>query len=487
MKTSRLNEIVEKSKLRLIDYHRLKEAGLIYSGDDFFPAGVHYPPITQYPSISMDEMLATYRPPDDHKFDVYVHIPFCRKRCIFCHYPSLYGASDAVKDDYLDHLEKEMDIVTRQIKVNRIKARSILVGGGTPTDLTPKQLERFLRFFCSRLDMSDIEQFNFDVDPSTLVGRDGIERLKIMRDFGVDRQTIGIQSLDDAVLKKMNRSHDSAVALESIKNCLDLGYQVNIEFIFGYPGQTLQNWIDVLGQALATGVHEIQFYRLKIDPYGDQTGTIVNVRKNRPEMLPSTPDAILMKQIAMDLLAEYGYRENLRRVFTQKKKYISRYAFNQCCNLLDEIGFGLSAFSSLRDRFILNMQYFDDYYKAIAQGHMPFNRGLVRSAEEQKRWATILPLKNFSIRKRIFEQRTGMPFNSCFPEKFQRLEDYGLVHVSDNLIKLTETGAFFADEVVTQFYSTDYLPLPEAEYADGPLNPWNETTEAPVLSASAYA
>jgi oxygen-independent coproporphyrinogen-3 oxidase len=232
-------------------------------------------------------------------------------------------------------------------------------------------------------------------------------------------------------------------------------------------------------------VHEIQLYRLKIDPYGDQTGNIVNVRKNRPETLPSAQETILMKQIAIDRLAESGYRENLRRVFTQKKKYISKYAFNQCCNLLDEIGFGLSAFSSLRDRFILNMQYFDGYYKAIEQGNMPFNRGIVRGIEDQIRWATILPLKNFSIRKRIFEQRAGMPLKMCFPEKFQRLKEFGLVHVSGNAIKLTETGAFFADEIVTQFYSTDHLPLPASEYANGPLNPWNISSQAPVQAVSA--
>jgi oxygen-independent coproporphyrinogen-3 oxidase len=480
MKNSRLDGIVERASARLGDYKRLQEAGLICRGNDFFPAGVHYPPITMYPPMTSNEMLATYTPPRDHKFDVYVHIPFCRKHCIFCHYPSLYGASDIVKDDYLDKLEQEMDIVTRHLKVDRIKARTILVGGGTPTDLTPKQLKRFLTFFCSRLDMGELEQFNFDVDPSTLVGDDGMERLRIMRDFGVDRQTIGIQSLNDEVLRKMNRSHDSGVARESIKNCLDLGYQVNIEFIFGYPGQTIQNWIDVIDGALATGVHEIQFYRLKIDPYGDQTGKIVNVRKNKPDTLPSAQEAILMKQIAIDMLAESGYRENLRRVFTRNKKYISKYAFNQCCNLLDEIGFGLSAFSSLRDRFILNVQYFDGYYDAITQGNMPFNRGVVRSTEDQIRWATILPLKNYSIRRRIFEERTGTPFSSCFPEKFKVLEEYGLVHVSDHGIRLSHTGAFFADEIVTQFYAKDYLPLPALEYAEAPLNPWLCSAEAPA-------
>jgi oxygen-independent coproporphyrinogen-3 oxidase len=485
MKKNRQDEIVEQAGSRLADYQRLLEAGLIACGDDFSPAGVHYPPITDYPPISMEKMMAGYRPLNHDQFDLYVHIPFCRKRCTFCHYPSLYGASDGVKDHYLDYLEKEMEIVMRHLNLERLMARSILIGGGTPTDLTPKQLKRFLSLFCSKLDMSGIEQFNFDVDPSTLVGPEGLERLEIMRDFGVDRQTIGVQSLDDNILKKMNRSHDAAVALESIENCMEMGYQVNIEFIFGYPGQTMQNWIETIQGALAAGVHEIQFYRLKIEPYGDQAGNIVQVRKKKPQTLLTAKETIVMKQIAIDLLAESGYRENLRRVFTQNRKYISRYAFNQCCNLLDEIGFGLSAFSSLHDRFILNTQHFSEYYKAIEQGRMPLNRGLVRSTNDQVRWATILPLKNFAIRKPIFEQRTGVPFSACYPEIFKRLEDFDLVRVSDNTIKLTETGAFFADEIVTQFYCPDYLPQSASMYADGPLNPWRYLSEVPVQAVSA--
>lgn len=477
MEKSSIDSMVERANVRINDFKRLQAAGLIPLSGEFFPGGVHYPPITMYPPITEQEMMATYTLPPDGKFDVYVHIPFCRSHCVFCHYPSLYGAPDSEKDKYLDALEKEMDIVMRKLDVDRIKVRSILVGGGTPTDLTPKQLQRFLEYFCARLDLSDIEQFNYDVDPATLVGPDGIERLKIMKDFGVDRQTIGIQSLDDTVLKKMNRSHNRAVALESITNCLDMGYQVNIEFIFGYPGQTIENWIEVIDGALKTGVHEIQFYRLKIDPYGDQKGTITNVRKNKPELIPSAEEAILMKQISIDMLADAGYMENLRRVFTTSRKYISKYAFNQCCNLLDEIGFGLSAFSSLRDRFILNVQFFDEYYKAIENGKMPLNRGLVRNQEEQFRWATVLPLKNSSIRKRVFEERTGAPFETCFPEKFKALEELGLVEVTDKKIELTKTGAFFADEIVMQFESHDYIPLPASDYASGRLNPWEHPTE----------
>jgi oxygen-independent coproporphyrinogen-3 oxidase len=486
LKQSKQNEIIEKANRCLKDFSNLQKVGMLPKDGAFFPAGVHYPPITDYQDIDEDTMFETYTLPEDKMFDVYVHIPFCRKRCVFCHYPSLYGAVDEEKDRYLDALEKEMDIVMRRLGVDKIKVRSILVGGGTPTDLTPKQLDRFLAYFCSRLDLSRIQQFNYDVDPITLVNHDGIERLKIMRDYRVDRQTIGVQSFNDKILKRMNRSHDQKVALESIKNCLDMGYQVNIEFIFGYPGQTLQNWIEVMETALNTGVHEMQFYRLKPEPYGDQTGTITKINKLRPELIPSAEESLLMKQISIDMMAEKGFHENLRRVFTTHKKYISKYAFNQCCNLLDEIGFGLTAFSSLRDRFILNVQSFEKYYRAIEEERMPMNRGIVRNPEEQIRWATILPLKNFFLRKNLFKERTGRDIDNIFTEKFSRLQQYGLLNIGEKRIELTELGAFFADEVVMQFYGERYLPLPSDSYENGPLNPLTNPAFVEQENLTAY-
>jgi oxygen-independent coproporphyrinogen-3 oxidase len=98
--------------------------------------------------------------------------------------------------------------------------------------------------------MSECDQFNWDVDPSTLVGPVGLERLKILRDYGSDRLTLGIQSLDERVLEIMNRPHDKAVALEAIRNSQEHGYQVNIEFIFGHPGETLENWVDVMREII---------------------------------------------------------------------------------------------------------------------------------------------------------------------------------------------------------------------------------------------
>jgi oxygen-independent coproporphyrinogen-3 oxidase len=481
--------LFEHARSRLDDLSRLRQLGLVAKHADFSPSGVHYPPITDYPPITEDEMFEGYTLPSDGKVDVYAHIPFCRSRCTFCHYPLKLGPNlQEEKDRYLAAIEKEMDLYLRRLGVDRIKPHSVLVGGGTPTFLTPEQLRRFLTSFDKRVDLKSASQFSYDVDPNTLLGEDGAERLKIMRELGVHRLTIGIQSLVPEVLRYMNRHHGREEALAGIKAAKEAGFKVNIEFIFGYPGQTLDNWIDVIEEACQLDIEEIQLYRLKVEAYGDYQGPIKQMNnKKYNNIVPSNEDAIMMKQAAIDVLAEYGYTEKiLRRVFTRNEQDYSHYAHNQCCRLYDQVGFGLATFSSLRDRFVLTTSNFDEYYSKIESGQLPVNRGLVRDQEQLVRWATILPLKNRTIRNRDFMRITGMKLEQVFPEKFQRLADAGLITETKYGLSLTELGKFFADEVVQQFYAPEYLPFPAEDYAAGPLHPLlNTSTFGETLAVAA--
>ncbi|MBR8831581.1 MAG: hypothetical protein N5P05_003067 [Chroococcopsis gigantea SAG 12.99] len=470
----RNQNLIQKARGRVEDFYRLRSAGLLCKSGDFFPS-VHYPPITMYPPITEEELFQSYKVPKDGVFDVYAHIPFCRQRCVFCHYPVKLGENQIEeKNIYLDALEKEMDIYMKRLGVDKIKARSILIGGGTPTFLTLDQLKRFLDFFTDKVDVSDCTQFNYDVDPLTLIDNDGLKRLEIMKSYGVNRVTIGTQSLDDNILQKMNRHHNAAQAIESIKNCQDLGYIVNIEFIFGYPGQTLENWIEVMDSAVALDVEEIQLYRLKVEAYGDYQGPIKGAKEKGMMGLPSIEETLMMKQIAIDILAENGYHENLRRVYSRERKNYSHYADNQCCGLLDQLGFGLTAFSSLRDRFVLNSQDFHEYYSSIEAGKMPLNRGYIRTPEEQMRWSIILPLKNRKVWKSYFKEVSGgYDLESVFQQKISNLKEWGLLVEDEESIELTKLGAFFADEIAQQFHHIDFIPFPRDAYEDGILSPYN--------------
>ena len=103
-------DLIKSANNRVKEFHELQKLGAICKSGEFIPAGVHYPPITKYPAINYDEMFKGYTMPDDNFLDLYVHFPFCSKRCLFCHYPSLYNNDDNEKDRYIDALEKEFQI-----------------------------------------------------------------------------------------------------------------------------------------------------------------------------------------------------------------------------------------------------------------------------------------------------------------------------------------------------------------------------------------
>ncbi len=472
--------ITDQRNKRLIGHARevfrkveeYQSLGLICDDGDFVPS-VHYPPITQYPDSTAKEALADFQYPEDGMMDVYVHIPFCIQHCIFCHYPGKTGECTEEKEKYIHYLLREIDLYLEHFGLEKIRPRSILLGGGTPTYLPPALLDFFLTEFGKRLDLSKCRQYNVDHDPNSLLGEDGTKRLEIMKKHGITRLTIGIQSLDDNVLKLMNRPHDSRMALEAVQKAADFGFDVNIEFIYGHPGETLENWIRVMEDAVKFPVNEIQLYRLKIQAYGDKQGIINTYKKGgRTVDIPDFQSTMMMKQIAIDILEEHGFHETLRRVYAKDKRIYSHYAYNQCCNLYDQVGFGLTGFSSYHDRFDINSQYFQEYYDTIDRRELPITRGYRRPADEQIRQAIVLPLKNRSVVKADFRKRTGVEFDDVFRQKTALLKEYGLLEDNGKAVKLTKAGGFLADEVCEHYNSEMYKPFPKNRYADGPLNPY---------------
>lgn len=467
------SDLIKCTEETVKDIKELRESGLICLDGQFFPT-VHYPPITMYPPITEEILFEGYHNPPNNSFVIYVHIPFCMKYCTFCHYPVKIGDLSEEKDYYLDMLEKEIDIYMNRLELKKISAQSILIGGGTPTYLKPEQLNRFLSSFTSRVDLSFCTQFSYDVDPITLLGPEGKERLKIMRSYGVDRLTIGVQSLDDEMLKKMNRPHNAEEAVKAIQQAREAGFKINIEFIYGYPGQTLENWIETMEKAVSLGVEEIQNYRLKVIPYGDYIGFILKEFTKNKKGFSGIECTLIMKKLAALILSQNGYRENLVRVFSRSPKDFSHYANDQCCNLLDQIGFGLTAFSSLRDRFGLNTQDFKEYYSLIKQGNLPLNRGLVRNRDDQLRWHLILPLKNRKVYKKDYQNLTGVLLDEVFRKKIEKLKEFNLLYEDDEVLALTSRGRFFADEVCQEFFHPNYMPFPRTAYAHGKLYPYDD-------------
>jgi len=473
MKEKELLRIAEE-KLKSFNPKQLKNSGFIPLGDLYFPA-IYYPPITMYPESDEDKIFAGYKHDRAHPLSVYIHIPFCPKRCLYCHWVVSVGNPPQDMDCYLKNLEKEMELYKKRLGLREILPKSVLIGGGTPTMLSPAQTERLLKSFTARFDLTECRQFTYEVEPSTLLGRLGLERLKIIKDYGVDRISLGVQVFDDEILKRMKRAYTSKDAIKAIKQIRLAGFKsLSIDLIYGYPGCAPKKWIATLKTAFSLDIDACQQYRLRIVPHGDKIGLIKKQFDKSSDNFLDAKQIYIMKELGILFASLNGFKEGSRRVFVRSPKYNSEYLQDHTDRLADVLGLGISAWSNIQGHLSLNTgENLERYYSYLNKGRLPIDRGKIRTEDDQKRWAIALPLKHHGVSKIKYKEITGTNVNEDFGEKIKRLKNFGLLEENEESLILTEKGRFFADEVVIQFYHPDYLPFPKSSYADGELNPYN--------------
>ena len=464
-------ELLAEAEEAVGKLHRFQRLGMIPRDGDFWPA-VFYPPLTMYPRADADALYAGYELPADGLFDVYVNIPFCIRYCTFCHIPVVTGASDRDKQRHVDALEREIDLWLERTGLSRIRVRSMSLGGGTPTAMPPEMLARFFEMLAERLDLEPCTQIGIDLDPATVIGDEGRERLDILRAHGVGRLCYGVQSLRDEVLRIMNRAHTAAEAREAITSSLEAGFKVNFELIVGYPTDTLETWLDVMEDAVSLGADEIQLYRLKVIPYREHAGAISSIYERHRGEFPSVEDTMRMLRLAILVLRRAGYAESMRRFYSRTPEDYSHYLHNQSVRLRDQVGFGQTAFSNLAGRFIQNSRDVAAYEAAVAGGRLPVEYGEIRDEETEVRRAFSMPLRYVSVDPDDFRRLTGRELDQVFRTKVERLTAEGLLEAHRGRIRQTDWGSFFAHEVAQQFHHPRYLRFPREAYREGPLNPY---------------
>jgi len=476
MEPARQIDIAVK-QVRLYDKNELQEAGLIPRGSLYYPT-IYYPPIPMYGSSSEAAILQDLDYDDSRYSSVYIHIPFCRSRCLYCHWMVNIGCSEHEINDYLGCLEMEMVLWKEKFGARNISPWSILIGGGTPTALSAQQIDRLLRSMKSNLDLSRCVQITCETEPGTLLGQAGMDKLQTLKDHGVERISLGVQALDDKSLKDMGRKHSAHDVMRAMDTARRVGFRsVSIDLIYGYPGCTPEKWQTTLESSLSMDVDAFQLYRLRIVPHGDKVGAVKNRFEKSPESFPGVDEIYTMKQLGFLVAEQGGLKETSRRFFSKGPAHDSQYLQDHTDRLADVIGFGASSWSNIQGRFYLNTgESLAAYAAFIKKGTLPINRGKIKTADDQQRWAITLPLKHNGVSKRLFQKVTGSAVNEVFSRQIANLKKYGLINEDETSLTLSERGVFFADEVVTQFYHPTYLPFPRSCYAEGELNPFSHQT-----------
>jgi len=372
---------------------------------------------------------------------VYIHIPFCHQICNYCDFNKVYFHKQPV-DEYIEAVGKEMAMVVSKEPEQFANIETIYLGGGTPTALSPKQLERLLELIADHLPI-DVVEFTVEANPDEL----SIDKLKALKNGGVTRLSLGVQSFDEELLQKLGRTHTTDHVYQAIEWAKNVGFEnLNIDLMYGLPGQSLNQWEDTLEKALELNLPHYSAYSLIVEP---KTVFYIQYAKGKLQ-LPEEELEAKMYEMLMDKMEEQGIHQYEISNFA-KEGYQSIH--NKIYWDNDEYaGFGAGAHGYMNGIRYSNYGPIKKYLQAIENGKRPILYQHQVTISEKCEEEMFLGLrKNEGVSFKRFEKKIGFPMKEKYADVIHTLIKEGLVMEDAGRLKLTKKGRFLGNEVFQQF------------------------------------
>lgn len=366
----------------------------------------------------------------------YIHVPFCQHRCGYCDF-TLVARKDHLIDDYLAAMEQQFATVEPGTEL-----QTLFLGGGTPTHLSIKQLERLLAAIFSRFRLAADAEFSIEANPLNL----SIDKIDFLQQSGINRVSLGVQSFHSEILTFLERDHQPQEIFDIVNNLQARIPNTSLDLIFAVPGQSLQDWQDSLAAAVGLGIPHLSTYGLTIEK-----GTSFWSRQQSGLFdLPADDLAGTMYEYSLEYLGSQGLQHYEISNFARpgfecrhNEVYWTGYPY---------YGFGPGAASYLNGVRRQNHRSVVTWLKRIAAGESPIAEEEELDPESRAREAII-----FGLRRRIgigladFESRYGFSLSELAEEAMQKNLAAGLLEQTETHLRLTPAGCLLADSIVVDF------------------------------------
>lgn len=372
---------------------------------------------------------------------VYIHIPFCHQICNYCDFNKVFFHNQPV-DEYIEAVGKEIAMAVNNMPEQFENIETIYLGGGTPTALSPNQIRRLLELIAKHLNI-DVIEFTAEANPDELT----IEKLRALKNGGVNRLSLGVQSFDQQLLQKLGRTHTNDDVYKAIDNAIAVGFQnINIDLMYGLPGQSIELWEDTLEKALLLNLPHYSAYSLIVEP---KTIFYIQFSKGMLHLPPEEQEAkmydLLMERMEDSGLSQYEISNFAKEGFQSLHNKI--YWDND-----EYAGFGAGAHGYMNGIRYSNYGPIKKYLQSIHMGQLPILHRHQVSINEKCEEEMFLGLrKNEGVSYQQFEKKIGFSLNEKYGEIISKLMDDGLVMEEEGRVKLTRKGRFLGNEVFQQF------------------------------------
>ncbi|MCQ6278163.1 radical SAM family heme chaperone HemW [Bacillus sp. EB600] len=370
----------------------------------------------------------------------YIHIPFCEHICHYCDFNKVFLQGQPV-DEYLKALEQEIILTYKQYKEDELE--TIFVGGGTPTALNEKQLDRLCKTIRNNLPMSERVEFTFEANPGDL----SHEKLQIVKDAGVNRISLGVQTFNDELLKQIGRAHRASDVYRSIADIKEIGFEnISIDLIFSLPGQTIADFKETLQQAFTLDIPHYSGYSLIIEP----KTVFYNLMTKGKLLTPGEDIEAEMYELLMEEMDKNGFHQYEISNFS-RPGFESRHNLTYWNNE-EYFGFGAGAHSYIESTRRSNLGPIKKYMDQIESGKLPvLEEHKVTKAEqmEEEMFLGLRKTEGVSVRK--FNYKFGIDPITLFQNELTSLVQKGWLEVSNEHIYLTKRGRLLGNEVFQSF------------------------------------
>ncbi|MDA8018876.1 MAG: oxygen-independent coproporphyrinogen III oxidase [Thermoanaerobaculia bacterium] len=395
--------------------------------------------------------------PESSPVCLYTHLPFCRERCTFCACHVVATPHQPVAATYLDYLLREIDLVGEILSSSR-RALQLHWGGGTPTYFRPEQLVRLFARFGEYFGLDEDAELAVEADPRVTT----IEHLEALAALGFNRLSLGVQDFTPVVQAAIGRhqTFDQTQALMTHARSLGFVGGINVDLVYGLPGQTEASFRENLRQVVGLRPDRVAVYSFAYVPW-----LKVNQRRIDKDVLPAPETKLRLYLGALEAFLDAGYTaigmdhfalpDDELAVAASEGRLERNFMGYTVKPAATTLAFGLSAIGDLGGGYVQNAKKLSHYYQALDRGELPVERGrLLRGDDELRRWVISRLLCGFEVDKKEVTRRFEIDFEDYFAEALSDLGDMrneGMIEEDDRWLRVVGTGRLFVRNAAMAF------------------------------------
>lgn len=412
----------------------------------------NYPPFSVWSPDHVPAALAALNaPPSDTPLGLYLHIPFCRKRCKFCYFRVYTDKNASEVDTYLKAIQREVALYADRPGLAGRQFEFVYFGGGTPSFLSNEQLTRLIDGIRQHWSWDKAREVTFECEPGTLKQ----SKLQTIKNIGVTRLSLGVEHFDDDVLATNGRAHRSPEVFRAYDWAREVGFaQINMDLIAGMLGDTEDKWKATVEQALRLEPDSLTIYQLEL-PFN----TVISRESRTAGHTPEVADWDTKRRWVDHAFRQFesaGYVVSSAYTLVKPERHAGFVYRDSVWHGADMVGTGVASFSHFAGVHYQNVDSWEEYVQRLDNGQLPLHRALPATPHERLVRELILQLKLGRIDAGYFRRKFGADIQSQFAGAFDSLVAENMASVDGDDIRLTRAGLLRADALLPRFFEPQH-------------------------------